>query len=280
MKIADIFSKVETVNAEEAKRMLSEKKEGELALIDVREPEEYEEGHLPGAQHVPLSNLLDRLKELDASTPTITYCRSGNRSRSAAAVMKTQGFKSVCSMEGGIMAWNGMVATGEYESGMFLIEGKKTAEGLIAIAWALEEGARVFYEKTGDTLSDSEARQVFESLVKAEEKHKSALLETYRQVQGGDIAETLLQESLKGYMEGGVSVEEALSWVRKEERELRDVLEFSMQMETNSLDLYIKMLRLFEKTAAVKVFQSLIEDEKAHLSRLGKLLGSRMKSEK
>jgi rhodanese-related sulfurtransferase len=58
MKIADIFSPVKLVNVNEAKKLIEEKKEGEVALIDVREPEEYENGHLPGAQLVPLSSLL------------------------------------------------------------------------------------------------------------------------------------------------------------------------------------------------------------------------------
>ena len=71
MDITDTFKKVATISPDEARKLLAEKKEGEVTLIDVREPEEYEQGHLPGAVLMPLSELLDRFKELDRSKPAI-----------------------------------------------------------------------------------------------------------------------------------------------------------------------------------------------------------------
>jgi rhodanese-related sulfurtransferase len=73
VNISNIFSPVETISSDTAKKELSEKKEGEILLIDVREPEEYEEGHLPGARLIPLSGILDRLHDLDESKSVITY---------------------------------------------------------------------------------------------------------------------------------------------------------------------------------------------------------------
>jgi rhodanese-related sulfurtransferase/rubrerythrin len=280
MKIADIFSPVKSVNVNEAKKLIEEKKEGEVALVDVREPEEYEDGHLPGAQLVPLSSILEKLQELDSSKTTVTYCRSGNRSRSAAALMKTKGFSRAYSMDGGILAWKGLVATGDYKSGLFLLEGKETVEELISLAWSLEDGTRMFYEQTRDVVSDSEAKQIFTSLIKAEQKHKENLLNAYRQLQGEDISEEqFIKDTAKGYMESGIAVQDALSWLKDKKRELQGLLEFSMQIETNSLDLYSKIISQIEDEKAKNVFHGLIEDEKSHLSRLGRLLGSTIKNQ-
>lgn len=273
MKITDTFKKTETLSADEARKWLADKKEGEFTLIDVREPEEYEKGHLAGALLMPLSGLLGRLKELDSSKTAIIYCRTGNRSMSAAALMMGQGFNKVYSIEGGINAWNGLAATGRYESGMFLLEGRKTTEELISLAWALEGGARLFYEKIREFVRDNEAKQIFESLVKAEEKHKMILLKTYRQIKGVDITgELLVKGSLTGFMEGGISIEDALLWLKAQDRTLQDILELCMQVETNALDLYIKMLREIEDENSKKVFYALIEEEKSHLLTLANLL--------
>lgn len=279
MDITDTFKKVATINADEAKKLLAEKTEGEVTLIDVREPEEYEEGHLPGAVLMPLSELLDRVKELDPSKPAITYCRMGNRSRSAAALLMTHGFDKVSSIDGGITAWKGLVASGQYEAGMFLIEGRKTAEEFTALAWALENGTGAFYMEVEEFLQDQEAKGVFESLIKAELKHKEKLLEAYSLIKGIPVThESLRKEGLEGIMEGGVSVENTLSWVKSKERTLQDILEISMQIETNSLDLYVKILREIEDEGAKKVFNLLIGEERTHLSRLGRLLESKLKA--
>ncbi len=274
VKISDTFSPVETISSDQAKKELSEKKEGAIQLVDVREHQEYEEGHLPGARLIPLSRILDHLRELDTSRPVITYCRSGNRSRSAAALMKTQGFENVRSMDGGIMAWNGLVATGPCEAGMFLIRDRKTPEELISLAWMLEDGTGFFYEKAGDIVTDDRARQTFASLVKAEQKHKMDLMDAYKKLNRGEMAEeTGKSRTVHGVMESGVSVQDALAWLVEEGRELRDILEFSMQIETNSLDLYTKIFRRIDEKETGEIFLSLIEDEKAHLARLGDVLG-------
>lgn len=279
MKITDTFRKVETLSIDEVRKWLSEKKEEEFALIDVREPEEYSEGHLPGAELIPLSDLFDRINELDPSKPTILYCRIGNRSRAAAALLKGRGFTEAYNIEGGINAWKGLVAKGAYETGMFLFEDKETAEEFISIALSLEEGTRLFYEKAGEVVNDTEAKQVFSALVEVEEKHKLTLLQTYEQINKIGIQDEFpIKDSLKGFMEGGISMEGVIEWLKDKNRTLQEVLELSMQIEMNSLDLYIKIFHEIDDMNVKKVFNILIDEEKTHLSRLGKLLGSKISS--
>src|SRR5512135_1344659 len=139
--------KIVSMSVGDARKWLAERKEDGAVLLDVRQPPEYSSGHLPGATLIPLPELLDRTGELDASKPVLAYCRSGNRSRSAAALLLTEGFREVYSLDGGVTAWNGHVATGDYRQGLSLLKGGETAEELTFLAWSLEEGSRLFYEK-------------------------------------------------------------------------------------------------------------------------------------
>ncbi len=78
--------------------------ESGAALIDVREPDEYVEGHVPGALNVPMSVLGSRIDELDRSAPVHVICASGNRSSAMADLLVAQGFDAV-NVLGGTSAW-------------------------------------------------------------------------------------------------------------------------------------------------------------------------------
>lgn len=80
-------------------------RDGGAQLVDVREPAEWDEGHVPGAVHLPLPALPSRTAELDRSRPVITLCQSGRRSRDAADLLLGAGFADVRSMAGGMVAW-------------------------------------------------------------------------------------------------------------------------------------------------------------------------------
>jgi rhodanese-related sulfurtransferase/rubrerythrin len=277
MALMATFNRIETMSAEKTREWLAGKKEGDVTVLDVRQSQEYRSGHLPGAVFIPLPELPDRTKELDPSKPVLAYCRSGNRSRAAAAVLLTEGFPAVFSLEGGIAAWKGEVATGEYEQGLSLLKGRETTEELISLAWALEEGSRVFYEKAVDLTSDRESMDLFRRLAEAEAKHKKNILETYRMVAGEkSSADFLEKESLRGVMEGGAQVEDVIAFLREKDRTLQDLIEVSMQVEANALDLYVRMRRGIKNDSAEKVFSSLIAGEKGHLERLGALLGKKL----
>lgn len=75
---------------------------GQVVLIDVREDDEWEAGHAPGAVHVPLSTL--RATDVPTDRPVVAVCRSGNRSGVAAAQLAQAGL-DVVNMAGGMTAW-------------------------------------------------------------------------------------------------------------------------------------------------------------------------------
>jgi rhodanese-related sulfurtransferase len=80
------------------------KEKAKYFLVDVRQPEEYRQGHINGAKLVPLNQLGGRMKELPAGREIVCVCRSGNRSRAAARKLAAAGFKAV-NLRGGMIAW-------------------------------------------------------------------------------------------------------------------------------------------------------------------------------
>lgn len=73
-------------------------------LVDVRETEEYADGHVPGALNLPMGHLTHRIGELDRTAPVHVICASGNRSSAMVDVLTAQGFDAV-NVRGGTLAW-------------------------------------------------------------------------------------------------------------------------------------------------------------------------------
>jgi rhodanese-related sulfurtransferase len=79
--------------------------ESQSLVIDVRQPEEYAQGHVPGAILMPLDMLESRLDELPKDEALYIICRSGNRSVQASELLLQKGFKDVRNVQGGTLAW-------------------------------------------------------------------------------------------------------------------------------------------------------------------------------
>jgi adenylyltransferase/sulfurtransferase len=99
------------ITAEELKAELHEKG-GDLVLIDVREPHEWEIARIEGAMLIPLNQLPERLGELDGHSEIVTHCHHGARSMKALEILKGAGFNKVRSLAGGIDAWAERVEPG------------------------------------------------------------------------------------------------------------------------------------------------------------------------
>lgn len=79
----------------------------EAQVLDVRENDEYKGGHLLNAKLVPLGKLRERIGELERhrDQPLVVVCRSGQRSATACAMLRREGFSQVYNLAGGVMAW-------------------------------------------------------------------------------------------------------------------------------------------------------------------------------
>lgn len=78
-------------------------------IVDVRTPEEFSKGHIPNAKNIDWNgnDFETQISALDKTKPVFVYCLSGGRSSSAASQMRSDGFKEVYELEGGIMKWRG-----------------------------------------------------------------------------------------------------------------------------------------------------------------------------
>jgi rhodanese-related sulfurtransferase len=73
-------------------------------LVDVREPAEYRDGHVPGAVNIPMGQLNGRLGEIDRDRPVHVVCASGNRSSAMTDLLTANGFDAI-NVAGGTSAW-------------------------------------------------------------------------------------------------------------------------------------------------------------------------------
>ena len=76
-----------------------------MVLLDVRTDREYAQGHIPGAVHVPLSDIGDRIKKLKKDKELVVYCQNGNRSIWAIKRLMGMGYKNLFNLRGGYRAW-------------------------------------------------------------------------------------------------------------------------------------------------------------------------------
>lgn len=89
------------ISVEEAMQL----RENGAFVLDVRQPEEWEAGHIPDATLIPLGELPDRLSEVPGDQQVVVVCRSGNRSAQATDILRQAGFDQTTSMNGGMNEW-------------------------------------------------------------------------------------------------------------------------------------------------------------------------------
>jgi rhodanese-related sulfurtransferase len=99
-------SGIRVVSASEAAATIAEAPEN-LVILDVRTQEEFDEGHIEGAVMLDFyrEDFAQELAKFDPEVPYVLYCRSGNRSSGARAIMADLGFQSVEDIDGGIVGW-------------------------------------------------------------------------------------------------------------------------------------------------------------------------------
>ena len=99
---------VQTISGEKAERFAARPS---VVVLDVRTPAEYAAGHLPNAVNIDFlaRGFEAQVSQLDKNKSYLVYCKSGNRSTKAVAVMEANGFKKLFNLAGGITGWQGAV---------------------------------------------------------------------------------------------------------------------------------------------------------------------------
>ncbi len=99
---AAVGAPIPEITPAEAQEMLERDR---VQLIDVREPWEYEEAHIPGCRLIPMGDVPARVREIDPEVPAIVYCRSGSRSGKIVSMLRGAGYGKALNLKGGILAW-------------------------------------------------------------------------------------------------------------------------------------------------------------------------------
>jgi rubrerythrin len=187
-------------------------------------------------------------------------------------LLSGRGFKEVYNLSGGIKAWNGLKAEGPVALNMDLVRGDETPVQIIKLAYGMERSLGSFYRIVRTRTQDSELAHLLEMLITIEDKHKQYLLELYKSLEPSGISpETLEADVLSTVMEGGFDSNE---FIKQNERFLNDVpslLDLSMMLETQALDLYLRFSDKSENQESKDVLYRIGDEEKGHLAALANL---------
>jgi rhodanese-related sulfurtransferase/rubrerythrin len=267
-----LFGPIPEITSDELDEYRNEHALETYTLLDVRQPREYEEDHLPGAKLVPLPDLSRRIDEIDKSKPVIAYCAIGGRSRAAAEFLAGRGFDKVYSLKGGINAWEGIGAEGPEQSGMALFDGQETPAKVLAVAYGLESGLGDFYKQMAGALDKRETSDLLLKLAHVEDAHKDKVMRMFEETGPTDQDRELLAEMQKsGIVEGGYTLEVLMVEHGQSSPSNENVLDIAMTIESQAMDLYMRLSDSLKDQAAKDAMLELSNDELAHLSSLGKL---------
>lgn len=191
-------NKVKEVRGEELQEMLG-RGPGQPLLVDVRQPQEYGVGHIPGSLLIPLGQLEFSLGELDRERPVVVYCRSGKRSMLGATILCRAGFPRVSSLAGGILGWEYELLPGP--PGPALAPGEvRSARDILRLALGKEEMIKLFYQQEGEKARDPELGALLQDLAAREKEHQETL---YRRYRAWSEENRLPVEPLGRLLEGG-----------------------------------------------------------------------------
>lgn len=264
-----------TISPDEAKSLLESAARPQL--VDVRQPAEYAQGHLPGALLLPLTELTERAGELDQARPVLAYCHSGMRSHAAAGLLAGLGFGEVANLEGGMMAWEGQVAVGDTVQGLDFFAADAAPLDVLALAYVMEDNLGRFYARLAEKSPLGPLQELFRRLSGYEEGHKAMVLRLARQMDPelkdpAPLVARAAGSTGAGMLEGGL---ESGAFLAENAEQLKTpywALDTAMAVEAQALDLYTRLAGRLTQPEAVRQAKALADEELRHLRALGRLL--------
>jgi rhodanese-related sulfurtransferase/rubrerythrin len=253
---------IKKITADQTKTLISTPGFDRYQLVDVRQPGEYEQGHIPGARLIPLGDIPSRVSELDSEKKTIVYCRSGVRSESACRILTRLGIKSVSNMEGGILAYQGGQAEGNVDSGIELFVGKDFAS-VYELAFTMEAGLKNFYLTLADEADDREDMVLLNRLAKFEDSHMTKLRARFGEVSFDP--DTAISE-------GGMDIEAMIAHFGDQLKSRERILQLAMKLEAQAFDLYSRLAQQQKGEDTESFYQSMADEERQHLLIVSRML--------
>lgn len=278
MELATNTHRVNDATSEQLRQFTSTHHDADYAIVDVRQPEEYRLGHIPGAQLFPLGELeafADKLRAMAEKT-VVFYCRSGGRSaRASAWASSVLGLPKVINLLGGFSGYGGATLTDFPRLRPFDFRG--SPKELLHRALDMEKGTYRFYRLLVDEFANSPIAEAIGNLAKAEVVHGKAI---HRLLVGlapgteGDFE--ALFEGLPGELiESGESYEDVVARARElgTQRPLA-LLEFALEIELEAYDLYKNLALTVGSTEAEAALTDLAQKEKQHADSVLRALGT------
>lgn len=260
----------ETLTSDEFTEYMQAHKEKEYLVIDVRQASEYEEGHIPGAKLMPLSEVETKLFTLPADRDLIFYCANGGRSTWAASLAGEGEVsdKSVYHLMGGMMAWQGKTLSGYPKVKIF--DKDQSLKNLLATAMDLEKGAWRFYQYAKEKYSEDPIRLALEQVSIAEKAHATLIYRFWQKFQDNPPPFDRVYKDLSGeILEGGHNFEETCRQLDSVQKHgCTAVIDLAMTIEYSAFELYRTMAERSENSEAQSMFLSIAQAEKAHMRAL------------
>lgn len=263
----------ENISPETFRQYQKDHGEKEYLLVDVRQPEEYIQGHIPGSKLMPLDELESNLAELPGDKDLFYYCHSGARSQAAAIISldSEMPLRKVHNLIGGIMGWDGQSLADLPRVAIF--EKDASMPDLMLTAMGLEKAALRFYESVFNSHAKAPYAHILETLSRAEEAHARAIYTYWQPTQENPLAFKELFESLDGeILEGGETLMDAIQRLASLAGQgCMALMEFALNIEIRAYDLYRNMANTLTGAAEQEAFLSISQMEKKHMELLAKV---------
>jgi rhodanese-related sulfurtransferase/rubrerythrin len=257
------------------RQFIQREHEKAYALIDVRQPGEYEQGHIPGARLLPLPELVQGTESLPTDKHLVFYCHSGSRSMAAATMVADEGIGSgdLINLAGGMLAWDGG-ETADYPR-VEVFNRRAAPPEMLMTAMNLEKGAFNFYTLVRHQYRDKPWVEVFSDLAKAEIGHARTVYRLRRQIETGNDEFEAVFDGLEGeVLEGGMKLSEAIKRLSAiTDRVCLRLIETALKIEYAAFDLYRAMADRVIAPDAQQAFITIAQAEKAHMQALARAIG-------
>jgi rhodanese-related sulfurtransferase/rubrerythrin len=264
--------RIVTLTPEKLRRFIEQSDEKEYVLIDVRQPGEYENNHIPGALLIPLPDLVRTMDAVPGDKELIFYCRNGGRSQAAASMVADEEItrKTIYHLDGGVMAWQGRTTAGLPRIRIF--EDSDSITERLYTAMDMEKGALNYYTRIHNLYSERLWSSVFSELARAERGHARIVFTFLRELEPvGEEFEAVFDRLPGDVLEGGMALDTALRKVAAVKgRICLHLIELALQLENQAYDLYRAMAdrSMEHHVREAEAFWTIAQAEKGHMRLL------------
>lgn len=265
--------KIKPIWPDELKAYINRHQEQDFLLVDVRQPQEYEKEHIPGAELLPLGLIMAGRSELPRDKELVFYCSHGMRSRMAAEFCADTGefTKPVYSLTGGLSAWEERVVSDFPQITVF--ESVLSQSDWARVAMNLEKGAFLFYDFLIKKCAETAFVKELEDISAMETAHARLIYHLFpRDERSTEMFQDVFASLSGDIVEGGQSLEKICRGLdRMPGAFLVNALDMALHIEYAAYDLYRTMANRSEDGPIQKALLTLSQAEKKHAYQVAQL---------